>query len=200
MFSASKCPLPVLVAWCRALHHSLGAGLSPVKVIKQQAKAGPRPLRDVAGDVAEKLAAGESLEDAFEPYRNRFPPLFHELVAIGEQTGRLEDAFRELGEYYEANLSVQRNFRAQMMYPAIQFFIAILVISGLIWVLGMLAQSGKAITTDPTGFGFTGTTGAIMFMVIAFGFVGVVLFVMKLGANNVKWRAKMEGALLWLPG
>src|SRR5690349_211555 len=72
----SKCPLPALVAWCRTLKHSLGAGLSPVKVFRQQAKSGPRPLRAIAADVAAKLEQGSSLEDAFEPYRDQFPPLF----------------------------------------------------------------------------------------------------------------------------
>src|SRR4051812_24161302 len=120
LFSSSKCPLPALVMWCRTLHHSLGAGLSPVRVFKQQAKSGPRPLRDVAEDVAAKLGAGESLEDAFAPYKTRFPPLFLELVAVGEQTGRLGDTFRELELYYESTLSIQRNFRSQMAYPAIQ--------------------------------------------------------------------------------
>jgi type IV pilus assembly protein PilC len=200
MFSSSKCPLKALVQWCRTLHHSLGAGLSPVRIFKTQAKSGPRPLRDVAADVAKKLEAGESLEDALEPYRNHFPPLFHELVAVGEQTGRLEDAFRELTEYYEASMSVQRNFRAQMMYPAVQFVAAVLIIAGLIWILGMLADSGKAITTDPTGLGLTGTTGALLFMAVAFGFVGAILLAMKVAANNVQWRARMEGMLMGLPG
>jgi type II secretory pathway component PulF len=200
LFSSSRCPLPALVDWCRSLRYSLSAGLSPVRIFKQQAKSGPRALRDVAAVLTEKLEAGESLADAFEPYRDRFPPLFLELVAVGEQTGRLEDTFEELEQYYESSLSVQRNFRAQMMYPAIQFVAAILVISGLIWVLGMLGSSGKAVTTDPTGLGFTGTSGAIMFMVLAFGFVGVILFVMKVAANNVKWRARMEGMLLRFPG
>jgi len=200
LFSSSKCPLPDLVSWCRTLHHSLGAGLSPVRIFKQQAKSGPRALRDVAADLTRKLESGQSLEDSLHDYRDRFPPLFLELVAVGEQTGRLEDTFRELEQYYESNLHVQRNFRAQMMYPAIQFFLAILIIAGLIWVLGILAGSGKAITTDPTGLGFTGTTGAITFLVIAFGFVGAVLFVMKLGANSVSRRAKMEAMLLKLPG
>ena len=98
LFSSSKCPLPALVAWCRALRYSLSAGLDPVKVFKQQAKSGPRPLRALAGELAGKLAAGESLEDALEPHRNKFPPLFVELVAVGEQTGRLEDTFQELEE------------------------------------------------------------------------------------------------------
>ena len=200
LFSSSKCPLPALVMWCRTLHHSLAAGLDPVRIFRSQAKSGPRALREVAEDVAAKLGKGDSLEDAFEPYRNRFPPLFIELVAVGEQTGRLEDTFRELELYYESTLSIQRNFRSQMAYPAIQFVLAVLVISGLIFILGVLASSGKAITSDPTGLGFTGTGGAIMFMVIAFGLVGGLLFAMKLSANNVKWRAKMEGMMMVLPG
>lgn len=199
LFSSSKCPLPALVAWCRTLHHSLGAGLSPVRIFKQQAKSGPRVLRGIAADVAKKLEAGDSLEDAFEEHRNRFPPLFLELVAVGEQTGRLEDAFAELTDYYESNLSVQRNFRAQMMYPAVQFVAAVLVIACLIWVLGMLASSGKAVTTDPLGIGLTGGTGAVLFIVIAFGFVGAILLAMKVAANNVRWRAKLEGMLMILP-
>jgi type II secretory pathway component PulF len=171
-----------------------------VRIFRQQAKSGPRALRDVAEDVAAKLAKGESLEDAFEDHQNRFPPLFLELVAVGEQTGRLEDTFRELESYYESTLTIQRNFRSQMMYPAIQFVVAVLVIAALIFVLGMLASSGKAVTTDPLGLGFSGTGGAIMFMAIAFGIVGGILFAMKLSANNVKWRARMEGMLMWLPG
>ena len=200
LFSSSKCPFPALVTWCRTLHHSLAAGLDPVRIFRQQAKSGPRPLREVASDVAEKLGAGESMEDAFEPYRDRFPPLFIELVAVGEQTGRLEDTFRELELYYDSTLSIQRNFRSQMAYPAIQFVLAVLVLSGLIWVLGMLAGSGKAITTDPTGLGLTGTAGALTFMFTAFGIVGGILFALKLTANNVKWRARMEGILMALPG
>jgi len=200
LFSSSKCPLPALVMWCRTLHHSLAAGLDPVRVFKQQAKSGPHALRDVAGDVAGKLGAGESLEDAFAEHQGRFPPLFLELVAVGEQTGRLEDAFRELERYYDQTLTIQRNFRSQMAYPAIQFVLAVLIIGGLIWILGMLAPSGKAITTDPTGLGFKGTIGAITFMAITFGIVGGLLFALKLTANNVRWRARLEGALMELPG
>ncbi len=199
LFSSSKCPLPALVAWCRTLYHSLRAGLDPVRIFRQQAKSGPRALRTVAADVAEKLSDGESLEDAFSVHRDRFPPLFLELVAVGEQTGRLEDTFHELEKYYESSLTVQRNFRSQMMYPAIQFVAAVLIISGLIFILGILGESGKAVTTDPLGLGLVGTAGAITFLVVAFGLIGGVLVGMKLASNNVKSRAKLEGMLLRVP-
>lgn len=194
LFAPSKCPLPALVSWCRALKHSLGAGLDPIKIFKQQGKSGPRPLRPVAQDIAAKLGKGVSLEDAFEPYRDRFPPLFVEMVAVGEQTGRLEDTFRELEAYYETSYRVQSDFRSQMAYPAIQFVAAVLIISGMLFVLGMFGS-----TLDPLGLGLTGTTGAAAFLFGSFGFVAAMLFAFKLTANNVRWRCKLEGFALILP-
>jgi type IV pilus assembly protein PilC len=195
LFSSSKCPLPALVAWCRALRYSLSAGLDPVRIFRQQAKSGPRALRAVADEVAGKLAEGSSLEDAFEPHRNRFPPLFLELTAVGEQTGRLEDTYEMLGEYYQSMLSMQRTFRAQITYPIIQFFAAIFIVAGLIFILGILGSK-----MDPLGFGLTGTAGAITFLAVAFGFVAVVVVVLKMSAESVSLRSKLEGGLLIVPG
>jgi len=195
LFSSSKCPLPALVDWCRALRYSLSAGLGPVKIFKQQAKSGPRALRAVAGEIAELLSKGESLADALEPHRNRFPPLFLELTAVGEQTGRLEDTFEQLEEYYQSLLSMQRNFRSQITYPIIQFFAAIFVVAFLIFILGILGSK-----MDPIGLGLTGTSGALTFLGIAFGFVLAVVVVLKISAENVAFRAKLEGGLLWMPG
>lgn len=194
LFSSSKCPLPALSAWCRTLKHSLGAGLDPIRIFRQQAKSGPRKLRDLASDIADRLGKGDSLEDALEPHRNRFPPLFLELVAVGEKSGRLEDTFHELAEYYDTTLQVQRNFRSQMAYPAIQFVAAVLIIAALIFVLGMLGSA-----MDPLGIGLSGTAGALTFLLVAFGFVGGLLFLFKLSADNLKWRARLEGAMLIVP-
>ncbi len=194
LFSSAKCPLPALTSWCQALKHSIGAGLDPIKIFRQQAKSGPRALRPIAGDIAQKLGKGSSLEDALEPYRDRFPPLFVEMVAVGEQTGRLEDTFTELETYYETTLRVQRDFRSQMAYPAIQFVAAVFIISGLIFVLGLLGS-----TMDPLGLGLSGTMGALLFMVGAFAPVLLLLFLFKLSADHVQWRSRLEGMLLIVP-
>ncbi|HYH69598.1 MAG TPA: type II secretion system F family protein [Urbifossiella sp.] len=191
----SKCPLPALVAWCRTLKHSLGAGLSPVRVFRQQAKSGPRPLRAIAADVAEKLGKGSSLEDAFEPYRDRFPPLFVELVAVGETSGRLVDTFDELTLYYETADRVRRDFRAQMVFPTIQFVAAVVIISLLIFVLGLLSPKPN----DVTGLGLTGTTGAVTFLLVSLGTVLGVVLLVRAALNSLKWKSKLEGALLIVP-
>jgi type IV pilus assembly protein PilC len=195
LFSSSRCPLPALVSWCRTLKHSLGAGLDPLRIFRQQAKSGPRALRGVAGDIVGHLEKGDSLEDAFAPHRDRFPPLFVELVAVGEKTGRLEDTFDELESYYETSLRVQRDFRSQMAYPAIQFVAAVLIISALIFILGLLGSKSA-----PIGMGLTGTAGALTFLCVMFGGAGAVLFAFKLSADNVKWRSVLEGMGLMVPG
>ena len=191
----AKCPLPALVAWCRTLKHSLGAGLSPVKVFKQQAKSGPRPLRPIAADVAAQLEKGSSLEDAFEPYRDQFPPLFVELVAVGEKSGRLVDTFDELCVYYETTDRVRRDFRAQMVYPTIQFVAAVVIVSMLIFVQGMLSSK----PTDVTGVGLTGTAGAVTYLVVSLGTVGGIVLLVRAALNNVRWKSRIEGALLVVP-
>lgn len=195
LLSSSKCPLPALVEWCRALRFSLSAGLDPIKIFKQQAKSGPRPLRAMADELAKKLAKGSSLEDALEPHRAKFPPLFLELIAVGEQTGRLEDTFQELEQYFAAALTTQRQFRAQMMYPAIQFVGAVLVVATLILILGLLGSK-----MDPTGLGLTGPRGAMVFVMCAAAFVGGILFVLKLATENLQFRARLEGMFLNVPG
>jgi type IV pilus assembly protein PilC len=194
IFTSSKCPLPALVAWCRVLKHGLGAGLDPLRIFRQQAKSGPTALRGVAQDLVARIEAGDSLEDAFAPHRDRFPPLFVELVAVGEKSGRLEDTFRELERYYETTLRVQRDFRSQMAYPAIQFVAATFIIAGLILILGLLNSK-----MDPLGVGLTGTAGAVTFLIIAYVPVFALLFLLKFSADSVRLRAKLEGFCLWVP-
>lgn len=195
LFSSSKCPLPALVEWCRTLRFSLSAGLDPVRIFKQQGKSGPRPLRPLAKEFAQKLAKGSSLEDALEPHRDKFPPLFVELVGVGEKTGRLEDTFAELEQYYDAALTTQRNFRSAMIYPAFQYCAAVVIISGLIFILGFLGSN-----IDPIGFGLTGTAGALTFFLCGFGFLAAILAVLKIATENLRFRAKLEGVFLSVPG
>ncbi len=135
------------------------------------------------------------MEEALEPHHDKFPPLFVELVAVGEQTGRLEDTFAELEEYYAAALTTQRNFRSAMIYPAFQYVAAVLIISGLIFILGFLGSN-----IDPIGFGLTGTAGAVTFLLCGLGFLAGILAVLKIATENLRFRSRLEGLFLSVPG
>jgi type IV pilus assembly protein PilC len=121
------------------------------------------------------------------------------MVAVGERTGRLEETFRELEEYYETSYAVQKDFRRQMAYPAFQFVAAVCIIALLIFVLGVIASVKGGAPLDPLGLGLTGPDGAVIFLVVMLGGAGLVVFLVYQAVNSTKWRAQLEALLLWVP-
>lgn len=195
-FSAS---LGGLIQWCRAFHHGLAAGLALVRVFRLQAKKGPRGMREMAERIAERLEKGETLEDSLEVEGDRLPKLFRELSAVGERTGHLPEIYEELGEYYEMQQSLGRQFRSQIAWPVMQFFGAVVVIALLIWVLGMIGESHEGGPIAPIGFGLTGASGAITFLLFVGLFMGGLYAVYMLITRGMKQRAAFEAFLLRLP-
>jgi type IV pilus assembly protein PilC len=198
MLFSSRVPLPALMQWCRALRHGIDVGLSPVRIFRQQAKSGPSALRPLADTLADRLEDGESLQDALKPEAHRFPLLFVELIAVGEQTGRLTETFEELEHYFETVLTSRKQFYAALIWPGIMYVSAIFVIAVMLAVLGMIAPTpGQAL--DPLGLGLVGPVGALKFLLAAGVFTAAVLFGFFFIRDNDRLRAKIEGWLLAVP-
>ncbi|QEL15732.1 type II secretion system F family protein [Limnoglobus roseus] len=195
----SPCPLPALILWCRALRHGLDVGLSPVRVFRQQAKSGPAVFRPVAERMADRLDDGDSISDALKPEAWRFPVLFVELIAVGEQAGRLPVIFQELEQHYEAVRDAQRKFISALVYPAMMYVGAIGVLTLLILVLGsMSGVNGKPI--DALGLGLVGAGGAFLFLFYATGFTIFVLGTLFIVSRNPNAKAAAEAYGLKIPG
>lgn len=195
-FSASQ---KGLIQWCRAFHHGLGAGLSLVRVFQLQANKGPQAMRDMAERIAQRLEKGDSLEDSMEQEGDRLPKLFRELTSVGERTGRLPDIFAELAEYYELQVKLARDFRSQITWPVFQFFAAVFVIAALIWILGMIGDARGGEPVAPIGFGLTGTSGAITFLLVVALFLGSIYGAYLFFTRGLRQRAAFEAFLLRLP-
>jgi type IV pilus assembly protein PilC len=192
---SSPCPLPALILWCRALHHGLDIGLSPVRIFAQQAKSGPAVFRPLAAGMAKRLEDGDTLSDALRPEAWRFPLLFVELVAVGEQAGRLPTVFAELERHYEEVQTARRQFLTALVWPAMMYCGAIGVLTLLILVLGSLGTK-----LDPLGLGLTGASGAFWFLVYAATFTVFVVGSVIIIARTPNARAKAEAIALKVPG
>lgn len=188
-----------LMAWCRTLQVGLDAGLSPVKLFKQQAKSGPAEGREVAADVARMLGKGDSVADALRRHRTRFPDMMLELVEVGEQAGRLADAFRELETYFEASHTAARQFRSAMIWPAFTYCGAVLIIAFMLLVLGELASPGTK-PFDPLGLGLLGVSGAVTFVLVVGTLTAVILLVVLLLKNHPSTRDRFTAFGMRLPG
>jgi type IV pilus assembly protein PilC len=200
MFS-SRLSLSALIELCRVLRHYLGAGLTLEEVFRQQSTRGPSSLRPIAGRVADMLKRGNSLEDALKKEQSYFPPLFISLARVGEQTGNLPEIFSDLERYFLRRQELRRKFLALIAWPVFQFFAAVFLLAGVIFVLGILAPNARMPNGqpyDPLGLGLFGTSGALTFLGIVFGTLVVLTLVYALIARLPK-RAGFDRLLLAVP-
>jgi type IV pilus assembly protein PilC len=87
-----------------------------------------RRLRKTIGEIAADIRGGMPLSRAMGKHPRVFPPAYHRLVAIGERTGNLEAVLRRAADYMERIVTIQKNVRNALMYPAIVLVVAIIVI------------------------------------------------------------------------
>jgi type IV pilus assembly protein PilC len=195
----SRLPLPDLINLCRAVRHNLDAGIGIVQIFQQQSRRGPRRVRPVAERIHDVLKRGYDLERAVKEEGRAFPPLFIALTRVAEHTGTLPEVFAALEAYYSLQLRLKRQFISQITLPVLQLCAAIFVISGLIYVLGLIASVNNTQTMDPLGLGLTGASGAMIFFFgsfgIIFGFIGTYLFLNRF----LEQKALVDALLLRVP-
>jgi type II secretory pathway component PulF len=199
MWFSKQLPLASLVELCRALRHSLGAGLSLVDVFRQQSQRGTAPVRPVAERIRAELEKGSSLEAALAREPGVFPPLFVDLAVVGEETGHLPGIFQELEEYYRLQQQLARKFRSQIAAPVVQFFIAVFVIAGMLFVLGAIASGSGKQAADPLGWGLRGARGAGLFLVTVFGLIGLLIGLYLVLTRSLRRKAAVDEVLLKIP-
>ncbi|MBV9671294.1 MAG: type II secretion system F family protein [Verrucomicrobia bacterium] len=89
-------------------------------------------LRSQMGRVIEIVAEGGSLSRALQRVGD-FPPMFIDMVAVGEQTGNLAHSFEKIGRRYDKELSLRIQRLTALIQPVV-----ILIMAGMV---GLIAYS-----------------------------------------------------------
>lgn len=188
-----------LAGLSRRLGTSLEAGIDLRKVLTREATA---TSRRALGRQCETLRAdvqrGHSLSDALERTGEFFPPLFREMVRVGEETGKLPEVCRHLAEHYDLQVQMRRNFLAAITWPMMQLTVAVLVVGLVIWILGLIGGlTGQ--TTDILGFGLIGNQGVLIYFSIV-GVIALAIFVIVRGVvGGHVWARPLQNLILRLP-
>jgi type IV pilus assembly protein PilC len=201
MLGSKRLSLPSLIEMCRNLRHYLGAGLTVADAFSRQAKKGAGRLREVAAHVSADLKRGHALAYALHQQADAFPPLLLSLVEVGEQTGNLAEVFAELEKFYLRQQQLRRQFVGQIAWPVIQFVLAVFVVAGLIYFLGVInqRQGPNSPPYDPLGLGLSGASGAITFLGIVAGTIVLLYAGYLLLTRALRQRAAVDALLLRLP-
>lgn len=90
----------------------------------------------VLTEAEQKVVKGEPLSGTLAKYPNLYPPLVAEMVAVGEETGRLSGLLKETAEFYEESVEQQTKDLSTIIEPFLM-----LVIGGAVgfFALSMIA-------------------------------------------------------------
>jgi type IV pilus assembly protein PilC len=92
-------------------------------------------LREAIVGVRENVEAGSSIAQAMESQPGVFDPLYRSVVRAGEGSGRLEEALDRVANQLERLDALRRQVRSAMMYPAVVFSLALVVMIVVVAVI-----------------------------------------------------------------
>jgi len=76
-------------------------------------------FRGVVADIAEDLAKGDKISDAMKKKEDLFPSDVIALIRAGEESGRLPEIFRRIGNSQKKTSRILKKLKSGMIYPAI---------------------------------------------------------------------------------
>lgn len=122
--------LPELIMFSRQMCSLMRAGIPIIRAIHGLADStGSAALRAVLLDLTEQLERGRALSVAMASHPRVFSRLIISLVHVGENTGRLDEAFAQLAAYFEQELETRRQIRQATRYP---FFVLLALVVALV--------------------------------------------------------------------
>ncbi|WP_231963420.1 type II secretion system F family protein [Thermosulfidibacter takaii] len=121
-FSLGKVKEEELIDFAKAMSVMLRAGIPVIYALEDYAEmTSSKRLQNTILKVAEKVRSGMSLSEAFALYPNVFPEVFYRVIRIGEETGNLDGAFKDIADHLGRVHELKSNIKRALMYPAFVF-------------------------------------------------------------------------------
>src|SRR5258708_10021105 len=119
-FGEPKVELADLMLLSRQMHTLLKAGVPIMRALSGLQESSSNPtLRTVIGDVRDSLESGRELSLSLRRHPKVFPGFMVSLVRVGEVTGRLDEVFLRLYDFFAFEKKMREDIRAAMRYPTL---------------------------------------------------------------------------------
>lgn len=101
----------------------LRAGIPILQAIAMLRKrAASARLRNVLGEVEDKIRGGAALSEAFAAQGGMFPRIYTASILAGERSGALDDVLSRYVIYMRRNVALRRKIRGALAYPLFLLF------------------------------------------------------------------------------
>ena len=118
-----------------------GAGLDIISSLKISEKiAGNAVVRNGIEDIAARIGDGQTLSEAFDSTQ-LFPPLVSRMVKVGEATGALDEALRNVSYFYDREVTESIERLKAMIEPAMTVILGSIMGWIMLSVLGPVYET-----------------------------------------------------------
>ena len=125
----------------RQISSLIGSGIPLDKALQSIGKNSNTKIGDLFNDIGTELQQGRQLHLILSDYPESFDQTYISLVAAGEISGNLVEAFKNLSEYLEDEISIKQKIFSALAYPILVIgFSVLVVIALLIFVLPQVTQ------------------------------------------------------------
>ncbi|WP_025821321.1 type II secretion system F family protein [Shewanella marina] len=201
---ASKVSLEELQIFTRQMYSLTRSGIPLLRAIAGLSETSHSPRMVAAlDDITEQLTSGRPLSSAMNQHPDVFDALFVSMIHVGENTGKLEDAFLQLSGYIEREQETRRRIKAAIRYPIfVLMSIGIAMVILNIFVIpkfaSMFARFGAELPL-PTRI-LIGTSNFFVnyWYLLALGFVALVIGI-RYWLHTPKGEKKWDQWKLHLP-
>jgi len=142
-----------LTAFCRQFSIMLNTHipiLDCLDILKNQTYSSY--FRSVISMIYDEVKGGTLLSDALEKQKKVFPDFFRSMVKVGELSGKLDDVFRSLSDYYEKDADLRRKLKSALSYPIMLAVMALgIVILMLAVVIPTFRETLAKLEVEITG-------------------------------------------------
>ncbi|NRQ42975.1 type II secretion system F family protein [Rheinheimera sp. YQF-2] len=135
----SKVSLTDLIMFSRQMYSLMKAGIPIIRAIEGLAQStASKRLQLLLPQLVEQLESGRNLSQALALHPDVFSRLMVSIVHVGENTGRLDEAFLQLTYYFEQELETRKQIKQATRYPI--FVLLTLVVAMFILNLAVIPQ------------------------------------------------------------
>jgi type II secretory pathway component PulF len=128
---------------CERVGVAFDVGHDPFRIFEREAGTARSQHGRHMRSVADRIRQGASLTEAIREQGNYFPPNFHRLIEVGEESGRLEYVLDRMADHYKQVAELQDQFRGSIVWPLIQLGLALAVVSILIYVPSVMVTKWR---------------------------------------------------------
>lgn len=128
----SRPGLDDLILFSRQMYALMKSGIPIVRGMQGLTQSSRNPaMARVLNDVTENLESGRELSNALGHHPEVFPSIILSTVRVGENTGRLDEAFLQISQYLEAEKDTRQRVKSALRYPTL-VIVAIAVAVGIV--------------------------------------------------------------------